>query len=103
LISAGFDAHERDPLARMRLSTAGYAALTKSLCEIADKHCHGRIVAVTEGGYDLPALKACLESSTAILDGATVSPPSTPSLGPTERSRAAIAAVRAAHDKYWKL
>ena len=49
LISAGFDAHEQDPLARMRLSTAGYAALTKSLCDAADRHCHGRIVAVTEG------------------------------------------------------
>ena len=50
LIYAGFDAHERDPLARMRLSTAGYATLTKSLCDAADRYCHGRIVAVTEGG-----------------------------------------------------
>ena len=53
LISAGYDAHERDPLARMRLSTNGYAALTKALCDAADRHCHGRVVAVTEGGYDL--------------------------------------------------
>ena len=72
LISAGFDAHESDPLARMRVSTAGYAALTKSLCDAADRHCHGRVVAVTEGGYDLTALKGCLESSIAVLDGAPV-------------------------------
>jgi acetoin utilization deacetylase AcuC-like enzyme len=109
LISAGFDAHERDPLARMRLSTAGYASLTTSLCEAADRHCHGRLVAVTEGGYELSALKACLESSMAVFAGA---PPMAPSssagpsgqaLGPTARSRAAIASVRSAQSKYWRL
>jgi acetoin utilization deacetylase AcuC-like enzyme len=103
LISAGFDAHERDPLARMRLSTHGYATLTKSLCDTADTHCHGRVVAVTEGGYDLIALKACLESSVSILDGAAVPQPSEAPLGPTARSRTAIAAVRSAHAKYWKI
>jgi acetoin utilization deacetylase AcuC-like enzyme len=103
LISAGFDAHERDPLAQMRMSTAGYASLTKSLCDAAETHCHGRVVAVTEGGYDLVALKACLESSASILDGAAVPKPAEPLLGPTTRSRTAIAAVRAAQGKYWKL
>jgi acetoin utilization deacetylase AcuC-like enzyme len=103
MISAGFDAHERDPLARMRLSTTGYALLTKSLCAAADRHCHGRIVAITEGGYDLTALKACLESSITVLDGAAVPAPSEPPRGPTARSRTAIDAVRAAHAKYWKL
>jgi acetoin utilization deacetylase AcuC-like enzyme len=101
LISAGFDAHERDPLARMRLSTAGYAELTKSLCDAADRHCHGRIVAVTEGGYDLAALKGCLESTIAVLDGAPTSRES--SHPATQRSRTAIAQVRAAQGKYWKL
>jgi len=103
MISAGFDAHERDPLARMRLSTHGYATLTKSLCDAADKHCHGRVVAVTEGGYDLIALKACLESSISILDGAVVPQPAEAPRGPTARSRTAIAAVRSAHAKYWKI
>jgi acetoin utilization deacetylase AcuC-like enzyme len=103
LISAGYDAHERDPLARMRLSTGGYTALTKSLCDVADVHCHGRIVAATEGGYDLNALKACLESSIAVLDGAPVTPPKEPPMPPTDRSRKAIAAVRSAQKNYWKL
>jgi acetoin utilization deacetylase AcuC-like enzyme len=103
LLSAGFDAHERDPLARMRLSTTGYAMLSKSLCEATDRHCHGRLVAVTEGGYDLTALKACLESTISILDGAAVPSPHEASLGPTTRSRTAIAAVRAAQGKNWKL
>ena len=103
LISAGYDAHERDPLARMRLSTSGYAGLTKSLCDAADRHCHGRVVAVTEGGYDLSALKACLESTMTVLDGGAAPPPDSKSLASTARSVTAIAAVRAAHAKYWKL
>jgi len=103
LISAGFDAHEQDPLARMRLSIPGYAALTKSLCDAADRHCHGRLVAVTEGGYDLTALKGCLESTIAILDGAPVQPPPDAPRPATQRSRMAIAQTRSAHGKYWKL
>jgi acetoin utilization deacetylase AcuC-like enzyme len=103
MISAGFDAHERDPLARMRLSTSGYAWLTAALCEAADRHCHGRTVAVTEGGYDLDALKACLQTTVSVLDGSPVHSPAEAAPGPTSRSRSAIAAVRAAHAGFWKL
>ena len=103
LVSAGFDAHERDPLARMRLSTPGYALLTKLLCDAADRHCHGRIVAVTEGGYDLAALKACLQTTVSVLDGSSAPSLADEALGSTSRSRTAIAAVRAAQAKYWKL
>ena len=103
LISAGFDAHERDPLARMRVSTAGYARLTKTLCDAADRHCHGRIVAATEGGYDLTALKACLEACIAVLDGGAPLSPPDPPLAATSRSRLTIAAVRSAQSNYWKL
>src|SRR5687767_5642148 len=103
LISAGYDAHENDPLARMRVSTAGYAGLTKSLCDVADRHCHGRVVAVTEGGYDLTALKGCLESTLAVLDGATLRPPAESPRAATQRSRMAIAQVRSAQAKFWKL
>jgi acetoin utilization deacetylase AcuC-like enzyme len=103
LISAGYDAHERDPLARMRVSTAGYARLTSALCDAADRHCHGRVVAVTEGGYDLNALKGCLEASIAVLDGGPAVEPPEPPLPATQRSRTAIALVRSAHSKYWKL
>jgi acetoin utilization deacetylase AcuC-like enzyme len=61
LVSAGYDAHEQDPLASMRMTTAGYAAIVANLRRIAERH--GAIALVTEGGYDLPALGACLESS----------------------------------------
>ncbi len=103
IISAGFDAHERDPLARMRLSTAGYALLTKSLCDAAERHCHGRIAAVTEGGYDLTALKACLESTISVLNGAAPGTTREELPGATQRSRSAIALVRQAQRDFWKL
>jgi acetoin utilization deacetylase AcuC-like enzyme len=103
LISAGYDAHERDPLARMRLSTAGYGVLTKALCDAAARHCQGRLAAMTEGGYDLTALKACLESTITVLDEGPVPSPSQPSLAATSRARVTIAAVRSAQSKYWKL
>jgi acetoin utilization deacetylase AcuC-like enzyme len=102
MISAGFDAHERDPLARMRLSTPGYANLTRMLCDAADRLCHGRIVAVTEGGYDLVALKACLQSTIEILSGAS-SGVAAELVPPTTRSQAAVTAARAAHARFWRL
>jgi acetoin utilization deacetylase AcuC-like enzyme len=62
MISAGFDAHEQDPLGQLRWTTVGFARLTKSLLDTADELCEGRVVLVTEGGYDLDALKDCLNA-----------------------------------------
>ncbi|MEK7276980.1 MAG: histone deacetylase, partial [Chloroflexota bacterium] len=56
LISAGYDAHWRDPLAGLQLSCAGYHALGATLTATAKKHCGGKLVFVLEGGYDLLAL-----------------------------------------------
>lgn len=56
LISAGFDAHRRDPLANLGLVEEDFAWVTRKLCEMADKHCHGRVVSMLEGGYDLEGL-----------------------------------------------
>ncbi len=56
LVSVGFDAHWRDPLASENLSIAGYAALARTAIEIAREMCGGRIVFTLEGGYDLDAL-----------------------------------------------
>lgn len=52
LISAGFDAHHRDPLANLRFTEADYAWATQKMMDIADKVCGGRLVSVLEGGYD---------------------------------------------------
>jgi acetoin utilization deacetylase AcuC-like enzyme len=67
LVSAGFDAHERDPLAGMRLTTSGYSALVGMLDDAAARLCGRRIAFVTEGGYDLDALRECLDATVAVL------------------------------------
>ncbi|MBI3515262.1 MAG: histone deacetylase family protein [Proteobacteria bacterium] len=56
LISAGFDAHEDDPLASLRLHEADYAWITTEILRIARYSCQGRVVSTLEGGYDLTAL-----------------------------------------------
>jgi acetoin utilization deacetylase AcuC-like enzyme len=58
LISAGFDAHEDDPLAQLRLKTENYRELTEIVSSCANETCNGRIVSTLEGGYNLDALKA---------------------------------------------
>jgi acetoin utilization deacetylase AcuC-like enzyme len=58
IISAGFDAHRRDPLAQLMLEEADYAWVTECLLACAARHCEGRVVSSLEGGYDLAALAA---------------------------------------------
>ena len=60
MVSAGFDAHEMDPLGQLRMTTEGFGRLTQVLVNLADEVCEGRVVLVTEGGYDLDALSQCL-------------------------------------------
>ena len=59
LISAGFDAHRRDPLAQLQLDADDFSWITRELVAIADRHAAGRIVSMLEGGYDLQALAEC--------------------------------------------
>ena len=71
IISAGFDAHERDPLANLRLTEHDYAWITAKLIEIARASSSGRIVSVLEGGYDLTALaKSAAAHVAALMEGA---------------------------------
>jgi acetoin utilization deacetylase AcuC-like enzyme len=56
LISAGFDAHARDPLAQQQLEAEDFAWATRAVLEAARAHCRGRVVSSLEGGYDLEAL-----------------------------------------------
>jgi acetoin utilization deacetylase AcuC-like enzyme len=66
LVSAGFDPHERDPLADMRVTERGFAAMTTAMAALAREVCGGKLVLLLEGGYDLTALagsvRACLEA-----------------------------------------
>ena len=56
IISAGFDAHVRDPLGSLELTEEDFAWATLRLMEVADTHARGRVVSVLEGGYDLQGL-----------------------------------------------
>ena len=67
LVSAGFDAHQDDPLAELALSTQDFAWITGRICDLADAHAGGRVVSVLEGGYDLEALAASVAAHVAVL------------------------------------
>jgi len=56
IVSAGFDAHERDPLGSLNMTADDFAWVTRALMDSAETHCDGRLVAVLEGGYDLKGL-----------------------------------------------
>jgi acetoin utilization deacetylase AcuC-like enzyme len=67
LISAGFDAHQDDPLANMNLSTYSYEQMTRLLVETAEEFCEGRLVSVLEGGYNLNALARAVAAHIQIM------------------------------------
>ncbi|MGE5603473.1 MAG: histone deacetylase [Nitrososphaerales archaeon] len=81
LVSAGYDAHWRDPLAGLHLSLKGYWHLAKGLVDLAERLCGGRIVVVLEGGYDLKVLSLAVgDTCRALLgDGA----PDEDTIGPS--------------------
>jgi acetoin utilization deacetylase AcuC-like enzyme len=70
LISAGFDAHTRDPLANLNLVEADFTWVTQKLMEIADQGAQGRVVSLLEGGYDLQGLaRSAAAHVTALMRG----------------------------------
>jgi acetoin utilization deacetylase AcuC-like enzyme len=70
IISAGFDAHRRDPLGNLNLVEADFAWATRKLMGIAHTHAHERVVSVLEGGYDLEGLSRSVAAhATALMEG----------------------------------
>jgi acetoin utilization deacetylase AcuC-like enzyme len=70
IISAGFDAHIRDPLANLNLTEADFGWATRKLMEVADLSASGRVVSVLEGGYDLQGLQESVAAHvTALMQG----------------------------------
>jgi len=72
LISAGFDAHEDDPLAHLEFSRQTYTALGRMLLNLAQEFASGRVVSVLEGGYNLQVLADCVEDQLRLLLGQEV-------------------------------
>jgi acetoin utilization deacetylase AcuC-like enzyme len=69
VISAGFDAHWRDPLANLALKEADFAWATGKVLDIADRTCGGRVVSLLEGGYDLDGLSKSVVAHIEVLMG----------------------------------
>lgn len=67
IISAGFDAHARDPLANLNWLEEDFRWVTEAICDVADSHAGGRVVSTLEGGYDLEALAASAAEHVRVL------------------------------------
>lgn len=69
VISAGFDAHESDPLGAVNLSTGFFGWMTERVMETAARHSRGRVLSLLEGGYDLNCLPLCIAEHLRVLLG----------------------------------
>lgn len=67
IISAGFDAHEDDPLAQISLSTGFFGWMSERMMEMADQHAGGRLISMLEGGYNLEMLPRCIGEHLTVL------------------------------------
>ena len=100
ILSAGFDAHADDPLGGMQLTVEGFRTLNRRLRAFAVAHCRGRLAVVTEGGYNLDALEACLDMTLETCAEELAG--SIPEVqGPAEIARAVLPTVRQAQAAYW--
>ena len=72
LISAGFDAHKRDPLANINLESEDFYQITKQIVELSNIHSKGRIISFLEGGYDLLALSESIKEHLSALESSTL-------------------------------
>ena len=96
IVSAGFDAHARDPLANMRVTERGFAGMASLLAQLADETCGGKMTLMLEGGYDLPALTASVRATLEVLTGRRedfVSGPQAATLEAIGEARQALAAA----------
>jgi acetoin utilization deacetylase AcuC-like enzyme len=99
LVSAGYDAHWRDPLGELRLSARGYGRIVQTLRAIALRHCAGKVALVLEGGYDLQALPACVMASLcALLGDQDLPDPIGPARSPEADVRPLLRRLRARHE-----
>ncbi len=104
LISAGFDAHHRDPLASMELTAGGYSLLLDKLLAALPRPPAGRLGMLLEGGYDLTGLAESLRAVLQTLVPPASGKPPAPLLGPlSARHEAEISRARTALEPFWRL
>ncbi len=101
LVSAGFDAHRRDPLASMALSEAGYGKMTELLLKSLRRGASGRFGILLEGGYDLRAISGSIAATLAALEPHIPAEPVEGLVSP--RHEAELAAASRIQKEFWKL
>ena len=101
IVSAGFDAALRDPLAEMRLSDHAYRFMMRELTRVADASAQGRIAMLLEGGYDLPSLESGVRAALEGMLGIAVEEPEAVPESPTSERDVGLA--EAAARKSWYL
>jgi acetoin utilization deacetylase AcuC-like enzyme len=98
IVSAGFDPHEADPLADMRLTERGFAAMCTAVRRLAEDCCGGKLVLLLEGGYHLNALARSVHGCLETLVGGSDDFPS----GVSPATRSALKENREVHQKFWR-
>ena len=101
LVSAGFDAHHRDPLAQLAVDEGSYAQLCALVRDLADQHAAGRMALFLEGGYDLVGLSESMRACAEVLSGRRS--PTIDDSAPSDRAGRIIADVRRQHRQFWPL
>jgi acetoin utilization deacetylase AcuC-like enzyme len=103
LVSAGIDIYENDPLGSMFVSKNGFAALTRSVMDVAQKCCDGKVIITLEGGYDLDGLRASVKSMLKELAGLSeTSIEDMASRGDQQKIDYAVNQVFQVHGRFWK-
>jgi acetoin utilization deacetylase AcuC-like enzyme len=98
LISAGFDAHKRDPLGGMEVTEEGFGAMARILLRVARDHAQGRCAAILEGGYDLEGLKQSVQRVLDEMNGEQLTQ-ALPAIEP----RGLLPRVKAVQQRHWEL
>ena len=103
LVSLGGDAHYKDPLTQLSLSSKGYAALAEQTLVLAKSVAHGRVAFVLEGGYHLPALAEVVAATYALFRGESIHLQFKEGRDSVEKGKAVVERVKAVQGTYWDL
>jgi acetoin utilization deacetylase AcuC-like enzyme len=103
LVSAGFDIHKSDPLGGMKVTSKGFALLTRSIMNIADACCGGKVLFCLEGGYNLAVLRTSVKAVLKELSGQTLSnPEEAADYAERKKIEYVFKRCRHVHGNFWK-
>jgi len=103
LVSYGGDAHYKDPITALALTSRGYLRIAERTLALARSVAHGRVAFVLEGGYHLPALAEVMAGTYALFRGESIHLQFTEDRENKERGREAVERVRAVQARHWSL